>query len=61
MQELNNSTVTEKAVTAEKQTEKQPAFGGASLEDLGLQVVDNDNIQIALARPVRHIRSSLEV
>ncbi|WP_338844707.1 hypothetical protein V8J88_13765 [Massilia sp. W12] len=30
---------------------------GASLESLGLEVVDNDDLQIALARPVRHIRA----
>lgn len=56
MQEFNNPTVTEKSVT-EKRIEKQHDGIVASIEDLGLQVVDNDNIQIALARPIRHIRA----
>jgi hypothetical protein len=32
--------------------------GGASIEDLGLEVVENADAQITLARPVRHIRAT---
>jgi len=59
MQKFNNPTVTEKSVT-EKPIEKQHDGIVASIEDLGLQVVDNDNIQVALARPIRHIRRAAE-
>jgi hypothetical protein len=31
---------------------------GASIEDLGLEVVENADAQITLARPVRHIRAT---
>jgi len=45
MLEFNNPTVTE------KQIEKQQDPKGASVEDLGLQFVDNDNVQLTLSRP----------
>ena len=41
----------ESTESIEQDTQSQ----GASLEDLGLEVVDNDNVQISLMRPVRHI------
>ena len=42
-------------------TNRNKNKAGASIEELGLKVVDNDNAQVSLARPVRHIRRVAEI
>jgi len=55
------SSTTEETATSPLSTVDAPQLatvtGGAGMDDLGLEVVDNDDSQISLLRPVRHIRA----
>jgi hypothetical protein len=53
----NQTTNTEEHPQTKRENDPD-VLRGASIEDLGLEVVENADAQITLARPVRHIRAT---